>query len=254
MTHPEELLADYVDGSLSDQDRALVETHLATCPRCRQETALAREAVSAIRSLPQAQAPPGLGQAAIEEAGAPSTLGVTSASSSRRHRFLALAAAAAVVAVIAIAVPKFGRTNQLADSAATAPTSQGSENTALGGQGSGAKLPLEVQQIDYNPTSAGNLAKAAARRPIASGEGPNVPVPNASGSAAGPADTQAALSCLGKAFTGFPGRPIRLIHATFQGKDAYIGVYEEGLPPGTISVRVVGVDGCSVLNYASAKI
>ena len=36
MTHPEELLAGYVDGTLTDPERAVVDAHLPTCERCRE--------------------------------------------------------------------------------------------------------------------------------------------------------------------------------------------------------------------------
>ena len=42
MTHPEELLAGYVDGTLSAKDRVAVEAHLAACSRCSREVELAR--------------------------------------------------------------------------------------------------------------------------------------------------------------------------------------------------------------------
>jgi hypothetical protein len=261
MTHPEDLLADYVDGSLSSQDSAVVEAHLASCQRCRDEAALARGAVSALRSLPEATAPAGLGQAAIEEAGgAGSTASpipeAAASSASRRHRFLAVAAAAAVVAVIAISLSRLTQTNHTAGSADIGASAEGS-NTA-GGPGSNAKsLSLEIQQTDYDPTTAGKLATAAAMAAIR-GPGAPTPAPTDQPHASGSADTQTALSCLQKAFTGFSGDPIRLIQARFQGKAAYIGVYKEGpsaaLPSGTVSVRVVAVDGCSLLSYTSAKI
>ena len=49
MTHPEELLAGYVDGTLSAQERAAVEAHVAGCARCSREIALASSARSALR-------------------------------------------------------------------------------------------------------------------------------------------------------------------------------------------------------------
>ena len=58
--HPEELLAEYIEGSLSDADRATVEEHLGGCARCREEVDLARGARDAAASLPQLSAPPDL--------------------------------------------------------------------------------------------------------------------------------------------------------------------------------------------------
>ena len=61
MTHPEELLAGYVDGTLSAKERDAVESHVAECARCSREIALATSARSALRSLPEVPAPPGFG-------------------------------------------------------------------------------------------------------------------------------------------------------------------------------------------------
>ena len=50
-THPEDLLAPYVDGSLGTDERAVVEAHLAGCDRCRDEVDLARPARAVLASL-----------------------------------------------------------------------------------------------------------------------------------------------------------------------------------------------------------
>ena len=49
-------LSSYLDGRLSDQDRARVEVHLAACGHCRQELASLRHTVGLLRQLP-AEAP-----------------------------------------------------------------------------------------------------------------------------------------------------------------------------------------------------
>jgi hypothetical protein len=259
MTHPEELLAEYVDGSLSDQDRAVVEAHLESCQRCRDEVGLSRGAVSAIRSLPEVPAPSDLGHS-IEQARAESPIGAGPTApagasfAARRYRFLAVAAAAAVVAAIFI-LPRISSSDQPAPAAAGA-TSEGTKDAAFGGLGSNARsLPLEIQQIDYSPTSAGMLAKTAAdQNPVAA------PPPTYGGEtqSAGSAEALTALSCLRDAFKGFSGEPIRVIQAKFQGSAAYIGVYTEGpgggSAPNTVSVRVAAVNGCSLLSFTSKRI
>ena len=68
MTHPEELLAGYVDGTLSAKDRVAVESHLAECSRCSREVALAGGARTALRSLTEVPAPQGVASKALEEA------------------------------------------------------------------------------------------------------------------------------------------------------------------------------------------
>ena len=44
MSHPDDLLADYVDGTLDEGARADVDTHLLGCERCRDEVRLAASA------------------------------------------------------------------------------------------------------------------------------------------------------------------------------------------------------------------
>ncbi|MGH2678385.1 MAG: anti-sigma factor family protein, partial [Actinomycetota bacterium] len=58
--HPEILLAEYADGTLTPQAEAEVEAHLAECATCREELALATEARAALGSLPEVPAPEGL--------------------------------------------------------------------------------------------------------------------------------------------------------------------------------------------------
>lgn len=58
--HPDQLLADYVDGSLGPEDRARVEAHVRDCPSCRQQLELAATARDALAALPDVDAPPGL--------------------------------------------------------------------------------------------------------------------------------------------------------------------------------------------------
>jgi anti-sigma factor RsiW len=250
MTHPEDLLADYVDGSRSSEDRAVVEAHLASCPRCRDEAELARGAVSALRSLPEVAAPPGLGQAAIDEAETGrSASGAVVSLDSRRYRFLAVAAAAAVVAVIAFSLPSIIGRNHPAGSVDTGATAEGNQNPAA--PQASKSLSVEIQQTDYNATSAGKLAATAAAQS-------RISSPSASyAGSSSLADTQSALSCIGDAFSGIPGSPIRLIQARFNGRPAYVGVFTEGPaghPADAVSVRVAAVDGCSLLTYTKVKI
>src|SRR2546425_2930916 len=68
MSHPDALLAEYVDGALAEGERAVVERHLDTCERCREEVVFARAARSALASVAEAPAPGNLGEMAIAEA------------------------------------------------------------------------------------------------------------------------------------------------------------------------------------------
>ena len=58
--HPEELLAEYVEGALDTEQRELVERHLEACARCREEVDLSTQGRAAAVSLPDLAAPPGL--------------------------------------------------------------------------------------------------------------------------------------------------------------------------------------------------
>lgn len=60
--HPDELLAEYVDGSLQADARARVEAHLASCSVCSEEVAVAGEARTALTALPEVPVPFGTEQ------------------------------------------------------------------------------------------------------------------------------------------------------------------------------------------------
>jgi len=70
MTHPEELLAGYVDGSASLDERASVDAHLPFCPRCTNEVRLARAGRAALVALPELDSP-GLAGTILSAARAP---------------------------------------------------------------------------------------------------------------------------------------------------------------------------------------
>ena len=59
-------------------------------------------------------------------------------------------------------------------------------------------------------------------------------------------------ACIQKAFHGFPGTLVRLIRPKFQGTPAYIGFYAEGpgagQPVDALTVRVAALDGCAILS------
>jgi hypothetical protein len=64
--HPEELLAEYVDGSLAADDRATVERHLASCSICADEVAIAKQARTSLAELPEVPVPFGLEQRILQ--------------------------------------------------------------------------------------------------------------------------------------------------------------------------------------------
>src|SRR5438034_262185 len=69
MTHPEEHLSGYVDGTLATDERAEVDAHLATCATCREEIELATRAVTMLRELPEVPVPFGTTRPVMAEAG-----------------------------------------------------------------------------------------------------------------------------------------------------------------------------------------
>ena len=258
MTHPEDLLAGYIDGALSQSERMLVQEHLAGCDRCRDEVDIAGLARTKLAALADEPAPPQISEAVRRAmAGAPPAETVAGRVPAR-YRVLTALAAAAVVALIAVTLPHLGRssttgTNQLAQGDGTA---QSTGNQGSGPQVAGAALPLEIQSIDYTAATAAKLVqRSPAPSPVEASDGA---FGGGKASFGTPVDGQAALSCLQTAFRGIPGDPVRLIKATFQGQPAYIGVFTEGpgagLPADTVTVRVASVTGCSVLTFASFKL
>jgi anti-sigma factor RsiW len=69
MTHPEDLLADYVDGTLDERQRAVVDAHRVGCSSCGEEVAMARRALSALASLEDEPVPFGVTGPVLAEAG-----------------------------------------------------------------------------------------------------------------------------------------------------------------------------------------
>ncbi len=51
-THPDELLPWFVNGTLSDVERQVVELHLERCPQCHQETVLLEKMRTEVKNLP----------------------------------------------------------------------------------------------------------------------------------------------------------------------------------------------------------
>jgi anti-sigma factor RsiW len=110
----EDLLSAYVDGEVTDEERALVEAHLAESSSTRALLAEIEAARDAVRALPMRDAPPefwarildgtGLGaDDVIADAPAP-VVSLESRRESRLPRWVAVAGGAAAAAVIAAVV------------------------------------------------------------------------------------------------------------------------------------------------------
>jgi hypothetical protein len=177
--HPTSLLAAYVDGAATPAERAEVDRHVEACSTCREEIALARDAVQALAALPVLESP-GLDSAALRSAaaragdragvdGAP----VISIRERRRDRrpavtaALGLVAAAAIAGVVVFAIGRSG--------------SPGGPSTVVGARVPQAPPGHELTQQDLRQLTD---ALVEAQRPAS---GPQTLAGAGSGSA--PADT-----------------------------------------------------------------
>jgi anti-sigma factor RsiW len=251
MNHPEELLAGYVDGALTDEERAAVDAHLATCETCREEIELAGRAVTALASLEEEPVPFGVMNPVTTEIGR-RTRSRRMPWQTRLQWAAGLAAAAAVVALVAIELPHMlgggagGGAAMSADSAGAPGREPTAESLAATG--------LEVQSIDYDTAGLEALASDVAAQTKSGATtvgGSQNPAPQDA--------TQAALDCLLRASSFTENdRLVRLIEAKFQGTTAYLGVFLEspkaGQPPDQVVIWVVAKKDCSILSFSSKRI
>jgi hypothetical protein len=246
MTHPEELLAPYVDGTASVEERAVVAAHVASCARCRAEIAASAAARSELKRLPLVDAPPGLAPDARGPA-----MGVPTGGAPVWYRWGGAAAVAAMIALLlALVLPRIGG------------SPSGGER-ALSGDGAktGAQTPVK---IELQPTQdyQGDALKGTLTGMVEGlrSQAPNVDMGPASAEGApqtgAPKQASAARACIKTAFKEVHGTLIRLISARFAGTPAYIGIYKEG--PGTgqpvdaLVARVAAADTCTILSLAGA--
>ena len=170
----EELLGAYALDAVENEERTLVEEHLAGCPRCRAEVAAHRE-VAGLLSHSGATAPEGLWEriaASLEEPPPPLRLHVLPAGAEarretpgdagpqaqdrrgrpgrrRRPRFPGVLAAAAAVVVLALIGTvawldgdEPPTLDQLADQALSEPDSQVVELVSAGGEAASARAVI----------------------------------------------------------------------------------------------------------------
>lgn len=257
MTHPEELLAGYVDGTLTPKERADADAHLAACELCHEEVELAARAVAALGELTEEPVPVGLTTPVRAE------LRTRTAPPRAERRWVrlqwaaGLAAAAALVAVVAVGLPRLGGGSASRAGASAAPMASATgPGSGLGAEmAAGQPVALEVQTgVNYDAASLTRLAEETAQG-----------FQSASGSetakSAASQDTDAALQCLSQGTQGAVtenDRLVRLIQATYQGTPAYIGVYVESSGAGQAATKavvwVVAQKGCSVLAYGAKRL
>ena len=257
MTHPEELLAGYVDGTLSAKDQAAVDTHVAECPRCSREVMLAADARSALRSLAEVPAPPGIASKALEEAGA--VRRSAGGGTPRWYRVGGIvAAAAAGLLVLTLVLPHIGQSEGSGSDA-----SQGKEASSARDAGSqaaalAAPAVIEIRHVNYDNASLTGLT--ASYQSDASGGGASgaqapAPVAPEFGSQA---QTDKALACVVKSAPDQTGELQSLIRARFQGTPAYLAVFLEGPgagePADAVTVWVFATTDCGILSFSSAQL
>jgi Putative zinc-finger len=246
MTHPEELLAPYVDGTASPQERAAVDAHASSCAHCRGEIAAATAARAALRRLPVVNAPAGL---------APDTHVVTPAGRPGDgvpgwYRWAGAAAVAAVIVLlVALVLPNIGRHPS---------TSEGAFSGNDGKTTASGPVQIEIQAQDYQGTTLSDLLKAQVGATTPNANVAATPASAETSPQTGTAKQATdARACIKAAFRKVPGHLIRLISARFAGAPAYIGIYEQGprgQPFDTIVGRVASADTCTLLTIATARL
>jgi hypothetical protein len=255
MTHPEELLAGYVDGTLSSQERAAVEAHVAGCAKCSREITMASSARSALRALDEVPAPEDIGSLAIHEAvGGRATPGV--GGTPRWYRVGGLVAAvAAGLLVFTLVLPRIGQSDDTggADrrelSAAAGDTEAGKLSAASG---------IEISHENYDTASLTALITSYTAEDSSEGGAAgaaSAPVALATGSQA---QVNKALACIVQSAPGETGDLKRLIRARFEGTPAYLAVFTEGPGAGQPADRAIiwvfATDDCRILSSSLAQL
>lgn len=260
MSHPEDLLADYVGGTLDERERAAVDAHLPGCARCSAEVRQAEAARAALSQLEDVPVPFGVTGPVLAEAGRrfERRRGVAWG----RFQWAAgLAAAAAFVVVVALNVGGEDAQNAAAPERTTAVAG------GTGAAGAEAATPGVIpfagleRQTDVNYDEAGIRAVAteAAGAVVAAEDAPGTQAALASTVQDSKERTSLARECVDQSGVRGPNDVlIRLIEARFEGTPAFIGVYSEGpgagQTPDHIVVFVIAKDDCRILSTASQRI
>ena len=253
MTHPEELLAEYVDGSLAPDERAVVDAHLGGCERCRDEVALATGARSALTGLPQVDLPEGFRP--DRRAGRPGRERL------RRVGVVTGAAAASIAAILAFALlghgaggnapaPAAGQVHGPAraaydrariDALATSLAKRQDQVASLASPGASYGKVTESGGGGSAGGTTGGAASTASGRNAQSNTGIRAPT--------GPTPLSCARTA---ALLEASDRPIQpIIRASYEGTPAYISAFRVN---GFVMVQAVAREGCTVLYSSSAKV
>jgi hypothetical protein len=253
MTHPEEFFADYVSGSLSTSNRAIVDTHLASCSQCSAEIARAQSARGRLRRLREVAPPAHATTQALGAAAEPEHVRAW-------HRGASVAAAAAVLVAILVSVPHLvsGPTKATrADTGAAVAggTSGGAPTTPRG------PLRLTVEEVDYDQARLDALTTSILRPSGASPGGPSISTgitPAAAEGMGTKAELSAALTCVGRAVPPDLGKPFKLVSARYEGKPSYLAFYyaasDQGAAPTSLVVWIVNSATCTASGLDSTHI
>ncbi|HEX9313183.1 MAG TPA: zf-HC2 domain-containing protein [Actinomycetota bacterium] len=284
MNHPEELLAAFVDGTATLQERATVEAHVTFCSDCRHEIELARSARAALQGLPdlepptidlgslaagrsatsaaataalpigvtaeppgQPAEPVGVGPGGREPARGPARAGHRRTPARWQVRVAQGALAAAAIAVAVGVFANLGGNSKLTSSA---------PSPAAGGVRGAIQAPAAAPTHPTQAYTAKSFAALAADlvRDVR-GTRPKDRTFGAALSAA-PSPTpglpfvEQALSCLQQGTGLVDGNYLYYVQgATYEGTPVYLGAFLSG--PGTsgesLVVTAVSVDGCRAL-------
>lgn len=259
LTHPEELLATYVGGSLEPSEREAVEAHVAACGPCRQDVEYAAAARAALVSLPELEAP-GLAEGGLAALGvgvstaqpvalAERRVGRKSRDPGERWHRLAWSAGLAAAAVVA-AVFLFTGGLLDGDHQASAPASREAGSEAAAGQ------PLEIVQggerdseaLDALARSLASSGAALLSASPAPASPPSAAVEDASGTVG------AVTTCVRQgAALGPEIAPTYLEEATFQGNPIYVGAFivaAQGGEEAHLELVAVTRDDCQPVYFA----
>jgi hypothetical protein len=263
--HPEILLAEYVDGTLSPDDRADVQAHLAVCDRCREEVALAEEARAALAGLPEVPAPEGLTFAVRRRAGRPG--------SPRIGRWVAATAAAVLVAGAFVIVRGFQTVREGAPGGgqgvrapAEAPAAREEAETAGEAQFAGDQTAVPAYSESNRDYDQGDLVTLGRRlrddvpAAIRSGLAPTATAfYDDFDVAAFTPQVREAIDC---SLREVPPEqllvPFSIEAASFQGEPAYVAAFLQGptpdLPYDRVVIWVVARDSCSLRSLATQRL
>jgi len=258
MSHPDALLAEYVDGALAEGERAAVERHLGSCERCRAEVALALAARKALASVPETPAPGDLGAAAVAEArrraGSHPAAGAPPGRPAWYRWAGAAAGIAAALLVVTLVLPHVG----------SAPVTTAAGDAAAPRAAPSPATSVETQNVNYDLLGVESLATSRGQEGSVFGsndQATQVPVA-ASVTPEKRISFADAVTCLDRAFTeptgqrAPEGQLVRVIEARYRGVPAVLGVYllspGAGQPADIVRVLVASSRDCSILTSTQA--